>query len=348
MSDTPPAEAESGSDPVSDQAAQSSILSESHPTTSDDNAAAERLAEGNDGPPPAPDTVNGTLLWPNNGSSSYMPESRASDVEATTFPPTGHLEATSAPELAPPDEQSMEHAPWLPTGEADGIQEGAEGAPPRRSAWAVLWPWGVHGVIETVEVLALALLMFLLVRSVAQNFVVEGGSMEPTFHDGEMLIVNKLAYRTFDVSWLPFTDKDNWRPFGAPQPGDVVVFKFPQDQNRDFIKRIVAVPGQTVEVRGGKVFIDGVERREPYLDQAPTYDYGPTAVPEGQIFVLGDNRNNSYDSHSWGLLDQSLLIGRAEFRYWPFDRIGRIDHGGLSVGTAVTVNPEASSSPTAR
>ena len=344
MSDTPPAEAESGSDPVLDPAAQSSILSEPHPTTSDDSAAAERLAEGPDGPPPPPDAVNGTLLWPTNGSSSYVPELQPSDVEA----PATDLDSTSTLELTTSGEQSMEHAPWPPVGEADGTQESAEEAPPRRSAWAMLWPWGVHGLVETVEVLALALLMFLLVRSVAQNFVVEGGSMEPTFHDGEMLIVNKLAYRTFDVSWLPFTDKDDWRPFGAPQPGDVVVFKFPQDQTRDFIKRVVAVPGQTVEVRGGKVFIDGVERREPYLDQAPIYDYGPTAVPEGQIFVLGDNRNNSYDSHSWGLLDQSLLIGRAEFRYWPFDRIGRIDHGGLSVGAAVTVNPEASSSPTAR
>jgi len=203
----------------------------------------------------------------------------------------------------------------------------------------------LRGIIETVEVLALALLMFLLVRSVAQNFVVDGNSMQPTFHDGEMLIVNKLAYRTFDMSWLPFTDKDDWRPFGTPQPGDVVVFKFPQDQTRDFIKRVVAVPGQTVEVHNGQVFIDGVPQNEPYLDQAPTYDYGPTTVPEGQIFVLGDNRNNSYDSHSWGLLDQSLLIGRAEFRYWPLDRVGRVGHGGLSAGAAVTIHPtEAPSS----
>lgn len=214
---------------------------------------------------------------------------------------------------------------------------------------AAVWPWGFRGLIETVEVLALALLMFLLVRSVAQNFVVDGGSMEPTFRNGEMLIVNKLSYRTFDLSWLPFTDKDDWRPFGTPQPGDVVVFKFPQDQTRDFIKRVVAVPGQTVEVRNGKVFIDGVEQNEPYLDQAPTYNYGPTLVPEKQIFVLGDNRNNSYDSHSWGLLDQDLLIGRAELRYWPMGRIGRIDHGGLSSGAAVTVDPEATpSSSTAR
>lgn len=216
---------------------------------------------------------------------------------------------------------------------------------PAAAGRSSIWPWGMHGLIETVEVLALALLMFLVVRSVAQNFVVDGSSMEPTFHNGEMLIVNKLAYRTFDLSWLPFTDKGDWRPFGAPEAGDVVVFKFPQDQNRDFIKRVVAVPGQTVEVRGGKVFLDGVQQNEPYLDQAPTYDYGPTKVEDGQLFVLGDNRNNSYDSHSWGLLDQSLLIGRAELRYWPLGRVGRIDHGGLSAESGVTITQGASRSP---
>jgi signal peptidase I len=239
-----------------------------------------------------------------------------------------------------------EQDPWQP-----GMPpELAEGPPSNPTGWAAIWPWGLHGIIETVEVLALALLMFLLVRSVAQNFVVDGGSMQPTFHDGEMLIVNKLAYRTFDVSWLPFTDKHDWRPFGVPHPGDVVVFKFPQDQTRDFIKRVIAVPGQTVEVRGGHVYIDGVQQNEPYLDQAPTYDYGPTTVPEKQIFVLGDNRNNSYDSHSWGLLDQSLLIGRAEFRYWPLGAVGRVGHGGLSADAGVTINAtEApSSSSTAR
>jgi signal peptidase I len=249
--------------------------------------------------------------------------------------------------MTPPAGASYERTAWGAPDEAMPQQGG--GAPPTKSGWTAVWPWGVHGLIETVEVLALALLMFLLVRSVAQNFVVDGGSMEPTFYNGEMLIVNKLAYRTFDVSWLPFTDKGDWRPFGTPQPGDVVVFKFPQDQNRDFIKRVVAVSGQTVEVRGGEVYVDGVIQNEPYLDQAPTYDYGPTMVPEGQIFVLGDNRNNSYDSHSWGLLDESLLIGRAELRYWPLDRVGRIDHGGLSSGTAVTIHPEATpSSSTAR
>ena len=208
-------------------------------------------------------------------------------------------------------------------------------SPPGRSLGQILWPWGWRGVVETVEVLALALLMFLFVRSIGQNFVVDGGSMEPTFHNGEMLIVNKIAYRSFNIAWLPWSDNEDWRPFGQPKPGDVVVFRFPQNPSRDFIKRVVAVAGQTVEVRGGEVLVDGVAQDEPYLDEPPTYDYGPITVAEGQYFVLGDNRNNSYDSHAWGTLDESFLIGRADIRYWPLDRAGRLD------GEAPRQSPEA-------
>lgn len=285
---------------------------------------------------PVPPSVAPAVTPPAASPSAPSPTARW-DTEVTTAIPAASGYGMPANTGAMPQYGSPPEA-WPAT-------SGAAAPPEVRSGFAVIWPWGLHGLVETVEVLALALLMFVLVRSVAQNFVVEGGSMEPTFHNGEMLIVNKLSYRTFDLSWLPFTDKDNWRPFGTPKAGDVVVFKFPQDQTRDFIKRVVAVPGETVEVRDGKVFIDGVVRSEPYLDQAPTYDYGPTKVPDGQIFVLGDNRNNSYDSHSWGMLDQKLLIGRTELRYWPMGRFGRIDHGGLSAGAAVTLSPEASASP---
>jgi signal peptidase I len=196
--------------------------------------------------------------------------------------------------------------------------------PAQRSLLRVLWPWGVRGVLESVEVLLLALVMFTFVRAMGQNFVVDGGSMEPTFHNGEMLIVNKIVYRSFDISWLPWSDNKDWRPFGAPRPGDVVVFQFPQNPSRDFIKRVIAVEGQTVEVRGGKLLIDGKVMPEPFLSQPPAYDYGPAKVPAGQYFVLGDNRNNSYDSHAWGMLDNVFMIGRAELRYWPPERAGRV------------------------
>jgi len=183
----------------------------------------------------------------------------------------------------------------------------------------------LESIAESLEVAALALFMFIAVRGVAQNYIVDGGSMLPNFHNGELVIVNKLAFRTFDISWLPFSDDEDWQPFGEPTPGDVVVFTFPQDPTRDFIKRVIAGPGQTVEVRDGTVFVDDVALDEPYLSEPPVYEYGPEVVPPGDVFVLGDNRNNSYDSHSWGMLPQDAIIGRAELRYWPLSQAGLID-----------------------
>jgi signal peptidase I len=187
--------------------------------------------------------------------------------------------------------------------------------------------FGLNATAEVLEVVALALVMFLAVRFVAQNFVVDGSSMSPTFATGDLLIVNKLAYSSFDISWLPWSENEAWQPFGDPSAGDVVVFHFPGSDDRDFIKRVIATPGQTVQVERGQVFVDGVLLDEPFIADAPRYDYGPEVVPNGMLFVLGDNRNNSYDSHSWGMLDRAELIGRAEFRYWPPGDIGNIGHG---------------------
>ena len=194
----------------------------------------------------------------------------------------------------------------------------------RPSTAAAIWPWGLRGLADTLEVVALALLMFILVRGVAQNFVVDGGSMEPTFSSGQMLIVNKLAYSEFDLGWVPVVGSDDWRPFGELEVGDVIVFEFPHGQNRDFIKRVVALGGQTVEVRDEQVLVDGVALVEPYLTDLSRYRYGPETVPPGHLFVLGDARNNSYDSHSWGMLEESFIIGRVELRYWPVDRAGLV------------------------
>ena len=199
-------------------------------------------------------------------------------------------------------------------------------APDERTTLQRIWPFGMRTLAETLEVVALALLMFIIVRGVAQNFIVDGGSMEPNFQHADMVVVNKLAYRTFDFSWLPLVEEDAWRPFGAIEQGDVVVFAFPLGPDRDFIKRVVALPWQTVEVRGGDVIVNGEVLDEPYLLHAPSYSFGPQTVPPGHVFVLGDARNNSYDSHSWGMLQQGLIIGRAELRYWPLDRFGIVGH----------------------
>lgn len=179
---------------------------------------------------------------------------------------------------------------------------------------------------ETLEVVALALLMFMAVRAVGQNFIVDGRSMEPTFLNAELLIVNRVAYLDADLSWVPGVETEHWRPFGEPEQGDVVVFVSPRDATRDYIKRVVAVPGQTVEIRDGTAIVDGVTLVEPYLGEDWVGDLAPQVVPEGHLFVLGDNRRNSSDSRDWGMLDQQLLIGRVDLRYWPFDRVGLVDH----------------------
>ncbi|MEX2445734.1 MAG: signal peptidase I [Dehalococcoidia bacterium] len=215
-------------------------------------------------------------------------------------------------------------------------------APPPRPLHSVLWPWGLAGVAETLEVIALALIMFVAVRSVAHNYRVEGSSMAPTFHDGELLIVNRLAYRALDLGWVPGVEDGEWRPFGEPQQGDVIVFIAQSTpRERDFIKRVVGLPGQTVEVRDGTVYVDGIGYEEDYIEAPPDYTYDPVAVPADSLFVLGDNRNNSLDSHIIGMVERSSVLGRVDLRYWPVEAIDVIQR---QFGTPAGVR-EASLSP---
>ena len=159
-------------------------------------------------------------------------------------------------------------------------------------------------VRELVETAVLTILIFLAVRFALQNFKVEGMSMEPTYHDGEYVLVNKIDYL-----------------FSSPQRGDVIVFHAVAalQPDKDFIKRIVAVPGDTVRVRNGKVFIDNQPLNEPYISQPPVYNFGPERVPSNSYFVLGDNRNDSYDSHAWPTpwVLRKYIIGKAWIVYWP-------------------------------
>ena len=229
-----------------------------------------------------------------------------------------------------PDGDAVPLAPPAPSLSSHrGLVDFDPWAIPRKRGLAA---WGLAGLAETLEVVALALIMFLGVRVVAHNYIVDGASMAPTFQTKELVIVNRLAYREIDLSWLPGGGK--FRPFGEPHPGDVVVFLYQeQPRERDFIKRVIAVPGQTVEVRDGHVYVDGHPLAEPYISAPPTYAMPRTTVPEGAVFVLGDNRNNSFDSHLFGVVEQSRLIGRAELRYWPFDRFWRVDH---DLGTPIS------------
>ncbi|WP_008311199.1 signal peptidase I [Leptolyngbya sp. PCC 6406] len=170
------------------------------------------------------------------------------------------------------------------------------------------WRRFLQGQRENLRVLAIALVLALIMRVfVAEPRFIPSNSMEPTLHIGDRLIVEKLAYRLHD-----------------PQPGDIVVFRPPvqlypygYSAKQAFIKRVIATPGQTVQVTGQQVYINDVPQTEPYIRAAPEYDMVPITVPPESIFVLGDNRNDSNDSHVWGVLPQSHIIGRAALRFWP-------------------------------
>lgn len=168
---------------------------------------------------------------------------------------------------------------------------------------------------ELLQTIIIAGLLFLAVNLLTARIRVEGISMEPSLHEGEFVIVNRLAYR--------------WQ---EPQRGDIVVFRYPLNPSRRFIKRIIGIPGDTVRVENGHVYINGVLLDEPYIAADPRYS-GEWILGEGEVFVLGDNRNNSSDSQNWGPLPLDEIIGKAIFVYWPLNEAGVIPHYQL-VGAA--------------
>ncbi len=180
-------------------------------------------------------------------------------------------------------------------------------------------------VFEWVESIAIALfLAFGIIRPFCvQAFKIPSGSMRMTLLEGDRIIVNKLRYGPK----VPFTQ---WRipGFSHPHRGDVVVFIYPEDPHRDFIKRLIAVGGETVEIREGKIYIDGKVVDDPPIRNIYYYNqstYGAAnkkiKVPEGSYFVLGDNSGSSRDSRFWGFVPEPNVIGRAELIYWPLNRI---------------------------
>ena len=164
---------------------------------------------------------------------------------------------------------------------------------------------------DVLEAVALAAVLFLVLQFVIQNTVVDGPSMEPNFHDRQWVLVNKLAYR-----------------WSEPQRGDVIVFEAPDASGKEFIKRVIALPGETVSLREGQVRIDGVPLNEPWLPLADHSAFGPYTVPDGAVFVLGDNRPQSNDSRSWlggsSALDSERIIGKAFVSIWPTEAWGII------------------------
>jgi signal peptidase I len=193
---------------------------------------------------------------------------------------------------------------------------------------------------EIIETALLALLIFVLVRSFVLNFKVDGRSMLPTFQNSEMLLVNRNAYRAIDawdfIDWIPGVDERNSTPmldFGDPVRGDVVVFTPPAPgEDKPYIKRVIGLPGDEIDVRENSVYVNGVKLEEEYVGGKdstcpPGWQHcGPLTVPEGSVFVMGDNRTNSEDSRFFGPVPEENIIGKTWIVYWPSDAWGTVDH----------------------
>ena len=161
-------------------------------------------------------------------------------------------------------------------------------------------------LLDILETIVLSAILFVGINAISARIRVDGFSMEPTLHNGEFVIVNKLAYR-----------------LGTPNHGDVIVFRYPRDPEQEYIKRIIGLPGDRVRIVNGQVYVNDELINEPYIAAAPRYQSEWT-VPEQSLFVLGDNRNNSSDSHNWGPVPMDYVIGKALFVYWPPESWGAV------------------------
>ncbi|MGX9365164.1 signal peptidase I [Desulfoplanes sp. PS50] len=187
---------------------------------------------------------------------------------------------------------------------------------------------------EYAEALIIAFILAFIIRSfVVQAFKIPSGSMLETLQIGDHLLVNKFVYGLR----IPFTDFFVTR-FSDPEFKDIIVFEFPEDPSKDFIKRVIGTPGDVLEMRDKVLFRNGQKLDEPYAQHVePTYrptrdNFGPITVPENKYFVMGDNRDQSYDSRFWGFVDRDKIAGKAMILYWSWEgfsnirwnRIGRL------------------------
>jgi signal peptidase I len=194
----------------------------------------------------------------------------------------------------------------------------------QREARRGLWSESVKLMRDVFLIIVVFILMGVFV---VQPVVVEGTSMVPQLNDGERLLVNKLIYyKIKSVSW------------GHIERGDIVVFWFPNDPDKSYVKRVIGLPGETVEIRNGKVLINGKElNEESYLDAAHNRNlsnYPLKTIENHYYFVMGDNRDNSSDSRIWGLVPEKYIYGKAFFRYWSPSNIGFLKHGEYNIQPA--------------
>jgi signal peptidase I len=158
---------------------------------------------------------------------------------------------------------------------------------------------------DVLITLVIALAIFFILRTTVQAYKVTETCMEPNYVEGEWLLVSKASY---------------W--WGEPDRGDVIILHPPFETEEVFIKRLIALPGDTVEVKDGKTYVNGTALQEPYIKEAPSYTFPLTELGEDEFFVLGDNRNNANDSHTGWTIARDAIIGKAWFSYWPLSEWG--------------------------
>jgi signal peptidase I len=177
---------------------------------------------------------------------------------------------------------------------------------------------------ENFEAILIAVILALFIRTfVVQAFKIPSGSMLETLQIGDHILVNKFIYGTH----IPFTDI-SILPVRTPERGDIIVFKYPVDENRDFIKRVIGVPGDTIEIKDKMVYVNGNElsddgyvvHRDETIIPGQRDNLGPVTIPEDSYFVMGDNRDGSYDSRFWGYVKKEEILGKALIIYWSWDR----------------------------
>ncbi len=170
---------------------------------------------------------------------------------------------------------------------------------------------------EISIILILAIVIFLGLQFIVQDYIIKEHSMEPSFQEDQRVLVIKVAYY-----------------FHEPESGDVIVFHPPQSYRpkaTPFIKRIIALPGDTIEMEMGSVYVNGSQLHEPYINELPNYTLDQYKIPEDNYFVLGDNRNNSNDSHTGWTLPRQNIIGKAWLSIWPPDKWGLVTNHPLTV-----------------
>lgn len=183
---------------------------------------------------------------------------------------------------------------------------------------------------ELIETVLLSIAVFLALHLSVQNFRVEGTSMDPTLTEGQYIVANKIIYSRVATDslarFIPFIqpsgEGESLYAFHPPRHGEILIFNFPTDRSRDLVKRVIGLPGDTIEIQSGQVIRNGEMLDEPYVVNRDRRNADPVVVPENSYYVLGDNRRASSDSRDWGFLADEHVVGRGWVSYWPTDRIG--------------------------